>query len=79
MSYIITDPCQTCQDGACLTFCPADCIRRGPDQYYIDPDECIDCGACLPVCPVDAIFHEDELDPAEAEDYLARAVEIFKA
>ena len=61
MTYVITELCRTCKDGACLTVCPIPCISEGPDQFHIDPDECIDCGACAPVCPVEAIFHESEL------------------
>jgi len=45
---------------------------RTPDvtgvQLYIDPDTCIDCGACAPECPVAAIFLDDEVPEAFADD-----------
>src|SRR6187402_3958755 len=54
MTYVITEPCITVKDAACVDVCPVDCIHprkdepgfEGADQLYIDPDECIDCGAC---------------------------------
>ena len=61
MTYVITDACRTCLDGACLSVCPVDCIYRGPDQYHIDPDECVSCGACAYACPVNAIFYVDDV------------------
>lgn len=68
MTYVITDPCKTCLDAACLSVCPVDCIIKGSDQYHIDPDICTECAACVYVCPVNAILHEDDLDePAHAD------------
>lgn len=67
MPYVITGGC--CNDAACTTVCPVDCIHPTPgergfataEMLYIDPDTCIDCGACVPVCPVDAIKADDDL------------------
>ena len=56
MAFVITSPCEAEKAGECVTVCPVDCIEKGPDQYFINPDLCIDCGACVSVCPVDAIF-----------------------
>lgn len=73
MTYIITSPCITVQDQACVEVCPVDCIHfdEGEDKMlYINPDECIDCGACEPECPVNAIFPEESL-PAEWAGYTA--------
>ena len=79
MAFIITEPCLSTCDQACVSVCPVDCIQpadgypEGEDitnkQLYIDPDACIDCNACTPVCPVDAIFEESEV-PEEWEHYI---------
>ncbi len=69
MTFIITEPCISVKDTACVDACPVDCIHPGSDeqefenedQLYIDPEECIDCGACVPECPVEAIFAEEEV------------------
>src|SRR5205085_332033 len=64
MAFIITDPCITTKDTACVDVCPVDCIHPRKDEaefeqspmLFIHPDECIDCGACVPACPVSAIY-----------------------
>ena len=69
MVHVITQPC--CNDAACVTVCPVDCIHPTPDEpgygsaemLYIDGSECIDCGACVDACPVEAIFPEENLPP----------------
>lgn len=76
MAFVILDPCRQEQSAECLTVCPVDCIEKGPEQYYIDPDVCIDCGACTSVCPVDAIVEEFDLTP-DQETYLEQAEEFF--
>jgi ferredoxin--NADP+ reductase len=61
MPYVILQHC--CNDAACVSECPVDCIHPRPDEpsyataemLYIDPEMCINCGSCQVVCPVDAI------------------------
>lgn len=61
MAYVVTEPCRGCKDTACVTVCPCDCFREGPDFLVIFPDDCIDCDACVAECPVDAIFYEEDV------------------
>mgnify|MGYP003653130992 CR=1 FL=1 len=87
MTFIITEPCVSTCDTACVEVCPVDCIH-GPDdpkangfvadgkQLYIDPEECIDCGACEPECPVEAIFEEDMV-PKEWAKYIPLNYKFF--
>ena len=86
MAFIITEPCISTCDQACVEVCPVDCIQpadgypKGEDitdkQLYIDPDACIDCYACVPECPVDAIFEESEV-PEEWQKYIAINADHF--
>lgn len=69
MAFVITAPCRNELAAECVEVCPVDCIEKGDDQYYIDPDICIDCGACEVVCPVDAIFFEDDV-PENEQKYI---------
>ena len=69
MAFVITSPCKEELAGECVEVCPVDCIEKGEDMFYIDPDICIDCGACEAVCPVEAIYMEDEV-PEEEEQYI---------
>jgi len=73
MAYIITRLCRDCVDGACMEFCPTECILEHrpadasshlPRQLFIDPQECISCNLCAPECPWDAIYEEGDV-PAE--------------
>ena len=66
MAYVITEPCVSTCDQACVKACPVDAIH-GPRaenprglQLYIDPDNCICCAACEPECPVEAIKPDTE-------------------
>ncbi|WP_077622984.1 indolepyruvate ferredoxin oxidoreductase subunit alpha [Sediminibacillus massiliensis] len=77
MAFVITSPCEKEKAGECVTVCPVDCIEKGPDQFYINPDICIDCGACAAVCPVDAIVEEYDLT-VEQEAYLEKAERFFE-
>lgn len=86
MSHYIVDTCIGTKDTACVEVCPVDCIHPRKDEpdflrekmLYINPDECIDCGLCVEECPVRAIYHEDNLPPAQQQfvqiniDYYAR-------
>jgi NAD-dependent dihydropyrimidine dehydrogenase PreA subunit len=84
MTYVITEPCITVKDSACVDVCPVDCIHPRKDepgfetveQLFINPDECIDCGACEPECPVNAIYPEDDV-PDEFQAYTAKNKAYF--
>jgi ferredoxin len=71
MAFVITAPCISEKNQACIDVCPVDCIRTNESdkQCFIDPSECIDCGACESACPVKAIFAQDAV-PAEWKDYV---------
>ncbi|MGY4719597.1 4Fe-4S dicluster domain-containing protein [Naumannella cuiyingiana] len=77
MPYVITSPCQSSRDGACVDACPVDAIHPSEDepqfgvhpQLYIDPLSCIECGACAPACPVEAIYAHEEV-PDEQREYI---------
>ena len=77
MAYIVGDPCVKCKYTDCVTVCPVDCFREGPNFLVIDPDICIDCGACVPVCPVSAIFPQDDL-PEKWQSFTAKNAEYYK-
>lgn len=72
MAFVITQPC--CNDAACTTACPVNCIHPTPhepgfgttEMLYIDPGGCVDCGACLVACPVEAIKPSRALTESEA-------------
>ena len=78
MPFIITDPCITTKDTACVDVCPVDCIHPRKDEpefeqttmLYIHPEECIDCGACVPACPVAAIYDSPDSTPATQKDLI---------
>ena len=59
MTYVVNGNCKDCKYTDCVTVCPVDCFKEGPDILIIDPDECIDCAVCVPECPVDAIVPDD--------------------
>ncbi|RYE44044.1 MAG: 4Fe-4S dicluster domain-containing protein, partial [Hyphomicrobiales bacterium] len=69
--HVINQSC--CNDAACVSACPVDCIHPSPgevgygttEMLFIDPSTCVDCGACVDVCPVDAITRDSELSPQE--------------
>jgi len=72
VTFVITGGC--CNDAACVSVCPVNCIHPTPDEpdfataemLYVDPATCIDCGACVDVCPVDAISSDFDLAPVDA-------------
>ena len=78
MPYIVTQPCISVKDHACVDACPVDCFYEGEDHLLIHPEECIDCGACEPECPVDAIFEQSHVPPAW-KDYIAKNAAAFAA
>lgn len=63
MAYVVAEPCIKCKFTDCVTACPVDCFREGPNMLAIDPMECIDCRACVDHCPVNAIYHHEALPP----------------
>jgi len=86
MAFIITDPCITTKDTACVDVCPVDCIHPRKDEpefeqspmLFINPDECIDCGACVPACPVSAIYDSPDSTPASQKD-LIEANSVYRS
>jgi NAD-dependent dihydropyrimidine dehydrogenase PreA subunit len=86
MAFIITDPCISTKDTACVDVCPVDCIHPRKDEaefeqaqmLFIHPDECIDCGACVPACPVTAIYDSPDNTPASQKD-LIEANTVYRA
>lgn len=61
MTHVVTESCINCRYTDCVTVCPVDCFKQGPNFLVIDPDECIDCAVCIPECPVNAIYAEDDV------------------
>ena len=79
MPHIITEPCITVKDTACVDVCPVDCIygkNEEWEQLYIQPEECIDCGLCIDACPVQAIFPAEEV-PDKWKAFIAKNYEHF--
>lgn len=77
MTHIICEPCINVKDSSCVLACPVNCIYKGEDQYYINPDECIDCTHCVDVCPVGAILYDDEV-PLMWMKFITKNVLFFK-
>ncbi len=79
MAIVVTDNCNGCRFGECVSFCPVECFHFDDKMLYIDPDECIECRACIPACPVSAIYDTDDL-PEEKSKWIeinaARAAEL---
>lgn len=60
IKFTINDTCVKC--GACALDCPAQIIREGESQFYIDTSQCIRCGDCYAICPVGAVeLQRDDL------------------
>ena len=78
MTHVVTEACIRCKYTDCVSMCPVDAFREGPNFLVIDPEECIDCTLCVAECPVDAIVPEDELTDAQRE-YLALNATLAKA
>jgi len=61
MAFVVTESCIQCVYTDCVSVCPTDCFRIGPNFMVIDPTECVDCAACVSECPVNAIVQDDDL------------------
>ncbi len=77
MTHVVTEACIRCKYTDCVSMCPVDAFREGPNFLVIDPEECIDCTLCVAECPVDAIVPEDELSD-EQREYLALNAALAK-
>jgi len=69
MPFVVTEPCIKCKYTDCVSVCPVDCFREGPNFLVIDPEECIDCAACVPECPTEAIFLDEDV-PKKWTEYI---------
>ena len=82
MAYVITRLCTNCLDMGCVEVCPVECIYQlrdeptsdRPNMLYIHPTECINCGACEPECPWTAIYEDQEMPEALADDATLNAL-----
>lgn len=83
MPHVITQSC--CNDAACVSACPVNCIHPSPDEpeyataemLHVDPEACVDCGACVSACPVEAIKPEFKLT-AEEQVYRQINAEYYR-
>jgi Fe-S-cluster-containing hydrogenase component 2/CRP-like cAMP-binding protein len=50
--------CRHCEHPHCMTDCPPNAIKRGPDGEVFIDDSCIGCGACQRFCPYGVIRME---------------------
>src|SRR5688500_10338431 len=78
MTYVVTETCIRCKHTDCVSVCPVDCFREGPNFLVIDPDGCIDCTLCVPECPVDAIVAAAAVPEAQRH-FIALNAELAKA
>ena len=67
MSFVVTEPCIACRYGECVSVCPQDAFREGPNFVVIDPRACANCGLCEMVCPVQAIHAATDLPPDQRD------------
>jgi ferredoxin len=79
MTCVVTERCVGCRYGECVTACPVNAFRIGPNFVVIDPKVCVNCTTCVIVCPIGAIASTYDLTPDQkyliAEN--ARLAEIF--
>ena len=78
MPYVVTEPCISVEEHACVDACPVECFYQAEDQLLIHPEECIDCGACVTECPVNAIFEVSNV-PEKWKNYIAKNMAPFLA
>ena len=77
MTHVVTENCIKCQYTDCVSVCPVDCFKIGPNFLVIDPDECIDCAICIPECPAGAIYAEDDI-PEDQIKFITINAELAK-
>ena len=75
MTFVVTDSCIKCKYTDCVTVCPTDAFREGPNFLTIDPIDCIDCAVCVPECPVNAIYADEDV-PADQQDFIPLNAEL---
>ncbi|HBP32092.1 ferredoxin FdxA [Advenella sp. FME57] len=75
MTFVVTESCIKCKYTHCVSVCPTDAFREGPNFLAIEPEDCIDCALCVPECPVDAIFADNEV-PASQVHFIPINVEL---
>jgi ferredoxin len=61
MTCVVTERCIGCRYGECVTACPVDAFRVGPNFVVIEPELCVNCTTCTLVCPIGAIVPTYEL------------------
>jgi ferredoxin len=77
MAYVVTESCIKCVYTDCVTVCPADCFKIGPNFMVIEPEPCIDCALCVAECPVDAIMAEEDV-PASQVHFIQLNLELAR-
>lgn len=77
MTHVVTEACIRCKYTDCVSMCPVDAFREGPNFLVIDPEECIDCSLCQPECPAQAIFPADDV-PADQVEFIALNAELAR-
>jgi len=55
--HIILDTtrCSTCEQKACLYFCPAGCFTENNGGIEFSYEGCLECGTCRIMCPNEAL------------------------
>lgn len=70
MTYVVTESCINCKHGTCISVCPVDAFREGPNFLVIDPNDCIDCHLCVSECPENAIYPLEKV-PDDQQNFIA--------
>lgn len=81
MTCVVTDRCVNCRYGDCISACPVDAFRVGPNYMVIDPTVCVNCTTCTICCPIGAIVPDYELgkDQRYLLEVNARLARLFPA
>ncbi len=78
MTFVITEPCISTCDTACVAVCPVDCIHGPIDKEGAGAEvEGLESVAGMQLYPVDAIYDEDDL-PEEYEKYTEINANFFE-